>query len=211
MQHIIECSFGLFSETSIESISMNEIASQAEIGVASLYRYFSTKEELAIETAVYAWKMEEAIFQESFSSAEYESLCGFEQVRTLLEVFLEALVTQESFFRFVYYFDSFVKREQVTPEKLAGYESTITAMKQVVIRALEKGKADGSIRVHESADPCLAAASENELYFTMMHSLFSLAQKLSLSGEMLYMDLEVPARRQLELLIHIILHSLREP
>ncbi len=206
IQHIVECSFGLFSERNIEGISMNEIATQAEIGVASLYRYFSTKEELAIETAVYAWKMEEDLFRENFSSPEYDSLSGFEQVKTLLEVFLEALVTQESFFRFVYHFDSFVKREKLTPEKLIGYENTISVMRTVVVKALEKGENDGSIVLK----PCIDGATNNELYFTMMHSLFSLAQKLSLSGEMLYMDLEVSAIRQVELLINIILNSLQK-
>ena len=41
IDHIIECTFGLFADKGIESISMNEIASQSEIGVASLYRYLS--------------------------------------------------------------------------------------------------------------------------------------------------------------------------
>ena len=62
IQSIIECSFGLFAENGIENISMNDIASEAKIGVASLYRYFQTKEELAIEVAIYAWKIELAIF-----------------------------------------------------------------------------------------------------------------------------------------------------
>ena len=206
MTRIFEAAFDLFSENGIDAIAINDIAKKAEIGVASLYRYFSTKEELAIETAVYAWKMEEDLFRENFSSPEYDSLSGFEQVKTLLEVFLEALVTQESFFRFVYHFDSFVKREKLTPEKLIGYENTISVMRTVVVKALEKGENDGSIVLK----PCIDGATNNELYFTMMHSLFSLAQKLSLSGEMLYMDLEVSAIRQVELLINIILNSLQK-
>ena len=52
IQAIIECTFGLFSENGIENISMNDIAAASKIGVASLYRYFQTKEELAIEVAI---------------------------------------------------------------------------------------------------------------------------------------------------------------
>ena len=68
IQAIIECTFGLFSENGIENISMNDIAVASKIGVASLYRYFQTKEELAIEVAIYAWNLELSVFNEVFTS-----------------------------------------------------------------------------------------------------------------------------------------------
>ncbi|MBQ2529151.1 MAG: hypothetical protein II547_02740 [Treponema sp.] len=52
-------------------------------------------------------------------------------------------------------------------------------------------------------------SSDDELYFTIMHSLFSLCQKLSLSGEMLEMDLAVKPDRQILLLIEMILSALK--
>ena len=97
IREIVECSFGLFSEQGIESITMNEIARQAEIGVASLYRYFTTKEELVIEAAIYAWKMEVEIFNRVFSFEGCEGMDGYTQLKSLLEIFSEALVTQNPF------------------------------------------------------------------------------------------------------------------
>ena len=208
IQHIIERTFNLFAEKGIESITMNEIASQAEIGVASLYRYFVTKEDLAIECAVYAWKMEEEIFSDIFSSPDYDDLTGYEQMKILLGIFPRVLSTQGNFFRFVYYFDSFVKRQSLSPERLDKYEITITSLKDIVMHALQKGREDGSINYGKSGNEALATASDDEMYFTLMHSLFALAQKLSLSGEMLYMDREVTPGRQVELLINIMLDSL---
>ena len=208
IQHIIECTFNLFAEKGIESITMNEIASQAEIGVASLYRYFVTKEDLAIECAVYAWKMEEEIFSDIFSSPDYDDLTGYEQMKILLGIFPRVLSTQGNFFRFVYYFDSFVKRQSLSPERLDKYEITITSLKDIVMHALQKGREDGSINYGKSGNETLATASDDEMYFTLMHSLFALAQKLSLSGEMLYMNREVTPGRQVELLINIMLDSL---
>ena len=46
INHILEQGFELFSKEGIDNVTMNNIADKAEIGVASLYRYFSTKEEL---------------------------------------------------------------------------------------------------------------------------------------------------------------------
>lgn len=209
IQSIIECSFGLFSENGIENISMNDIASAAKIGVASLYRYFQTKEELAIEVAIYAWKLEKSVFNEVFSSAHYAALSGFDQLRELLEVFEDAMVSQRSFFGFIYYFDSFIKKEKVSGERLSEYERTISETNLIVVNALEKGIADGSISFTGSKNEVLARASVGEMFTTMMHSLFCLAQKLSISGELLDMDRVVEARKQIEILINIILVALK--
>lgn len=208
-QAIIECAFGLFSEHGIENISMNEVASEAKIGVASLYRYFQTKEELAIEAAIYAWNLETNVFHEVFDSDAYKNLSGFEQLRSLLEVFADALVTQRSFFSFVYYFDSFIKREKVTREKLTEYEETITGVNVIVIRALEKGIADGTVSFTVSGNDVLAHANMQEMFITMMHTLFCLAQKLAISGELLALDKTVEGRKQIEILVNMILATIK--
>ena len=57
INRILESSFALFSEKGIDTITMNDIASMAEIGVASLYRYFATKDEIAIRTAILPQRM----------------------------------------------------------------------------------------------------------------------------------------------------------
>lgn len=209
INHIIDCTFTLFAERGFESITMNEIAEQAEIGVASLYRYFSTKEDLAIECAIYAWKMEEEIFSDLFVSPDYDELSGYEQMKILLGIFPRVLSTQENFFRFMYYFDSFVKKQSITPERLGHYEDTIVSLKSVVMRALEKGRTDGSIAFSGDPDYNVSSATDDEMYFTLMHSLFSLAQKLALSGNMLNMDRAVTPDRQLELLIAVMLNSIK--
>ncbi|MBQ9282622.1 MAG: TetR/AcrR family transcriptional regulator [Treponema sp.] len=209
IQSIIECTFGLFAEDGIENISMNDIAAEAKIGVASLYRYFQTKEELAIEVAIYAWRIEKSIFNEVFTADSYKELSGYEQLKVLLEIFEDALVSQRSFFSFVYYFDSFIKKEKVSAERLAEYEKTIGDTNTIVVNALKKGISDGSISFTGSENPVLAQASVQEMFTTMMHSLFCLAQKLSISGELLNMDRIVEARKQIEILINIILVALR--
>ncbi|MCR5725589.1 MAG: TetR/AcrR family transcriptional regulator [Treponema sp.] len=210
MQAIIECTFGLFAEHGIDPISMNDIADKANIGVASLYRYFLTKEDLAIAVATYAWNIEKAVFTGVFTSGAYNALDGFHQIQELLEIFEDALVTQRSFFSFVYYFDAFIKKENVAPERLQEYEKAISETNLIVVRALEKGIADGSISFNESENEVLHAATTQEMFITMMHSLFCLAQKLSISGELLDQDKTVESRRQIEILINMILVALKK-
>ena len=127
----------------------------------------------------------------------------------MLEVFADALVTQRSFFSFVYYFDSFIKKEKVSAEKLREYERTILGTNTIVVQALDKGIADGSISFSGSNNEVLSSASTQEMFITMMHSLFCLAQKLSISGDLLAMDEIVGARKQIEILINMLLVSLK--
>src|SRR5574344_804347 len=101
LNHILECTYELFSH-GIETVTMNQIAQNAEIGVASLYRYFSTKEFLAIECASYAWNLEAEKFNTAFDYEAYEKLTGYMQLEFSLRLFPKFFTTEGKFFRFIY-------------------------------------------------------------------------------------------------------------
>ncbi len=208
IRHIIECSYNLFAEKGFDLVTMNEIASVSEIGVASLYRYFSTKEDLAIECAIYAWSKQNDFFREYYTSPEYDSLAGFEQLKALLNAFPLAYAKNEQFFRFIYYFDAFVHRQNVSKERLAEYEKGIATVGQLVLSALEKGEGDGSV-TYSGLKKLNPKIRRSEVYFTVTHSLFSMVQKMSLSGDMLTMDLEVMPEQQIALLVEVILNAIK--
>ena len=73
---ILESAFDLFSQKGIDTIAMTDIAKNAEIGVASLYRYYETKEEIAIRTVIWAWEKQQEIIKSQFSSEEFEKVNG---------------------------------------------------------------------------------------------------------------------------------------
>jgi len=209
INHIIECSFDLFAQHGMDEISMNEIAKVSEIGVASLYRYFKTKDDLAIECAIYAWEHETEIFRSVFKDANFEGLNGYEQLKLLLNCFSKAINDEGVFFRFIYYFDAYVRNQNVSVERLSKYENTISNLKNFVMGTLEKGEQDGSINFKKSDNNVLSSSTNSQMYFTMFHALFSMAQKLALSGEMLYMDREVQHDTQIDILINLILNSIK--
>ena len=45
---ILETAFRVFSERTIESVTMTDIAKEAGVGIATLYRYYSTKPKLVL-------------------------------------------------------------------------------------------------------------------------------------------------------------------
>ena len=82
------------------------------------------------------------------------------------------------------------------------YENEISFVKDFVVQAIQKGLSDKSIKKEYENQ-------ENILYFTVMHTLFSTAQKLSLSGDMLEMDKVVSPDQQMKFLINLILAQLK--
>lgn len=204
MEHVLDCAFELFCEHGIDSVSMNEIALKAEIGVASLYRYFVTKESLAIQCAKQAWDIVADEFAVLFEDPEYKEKNGFGQIIVIFSIFCELYRSKEEFFRFICYFDSYIHRNNVSIEALDSYEAGIQGTKEIVMSALQKGFEDGSIRKELRQND-----NGETLYYTLMHSLFALAQKLSVSGTMLAMNKKVSGSAQMKTLSQLLIAALQ--
>lgn len=200
INHILEKAFELFSKEGIDNVTMNNIADKAGIGVASLYRYFSTKEELAIQCATKMWQIEKEKANGFFTTQEYLEKSGIAQLHSILSYFEDSFDSTQDFYRFIYYFDSYIKRQNIESNNLKEYENTIQEITEIAFKSIEKGFSDGTI----------SFPNENiqALTLTITHSVFSLAQKLSLSGGMLTQDISNPPKNQLEILKKLILASL---
>ena len=200
INHILEKAFELFSKEGIDNVTMNNIADKAEIGVASLYRYFSTKEELAIQCATKMWQIEKEKANGFFTTQEYLEKSGIAQLHSILSYFEDSFDSTQDFYRFIYYFDSYIKRQNIESNNLKEYENTIQEITEIAFKSIEKGFFDGTI----------SFPNENiqALTLTITHSVFSLAQKLSLSGGMLNQDISNPPKNQLAILKKLILASL---
>lgn len=202
INHILEKGFELFSESGIDNVTMNNIAEEANIGVASLYRYFVTKEELAIQCATKMWQTQQEKAQGFFSSKEYLEKKGLSQVESIFQYFESSFDNTQKFYRFIYYFDSYIKRQNIPTSSLQNYEKIIGEITFIAYKAIEKGISDGSVKNRDFAE------NPQTLTLTLMHSFFSLAQKLSLSGGMLNQDISTPPKLQLETLKKLIIAAL---
>ena len=200
INHILEKAFELFSKEGIDNVTMNNIADKAEIGVASLYRYFSTKEELAIQCATKMWQIEKEKANGFFTTQEYLEKSGIAQLHSILSYFEDSFDSTQDFYRFIYYFDSYIKRQSIENDKLVDYEKIVEEITDIAYKAIEKGIKDSSI-TEKKVNPQI-------LTLTVMHSFFSLSQKLSLSGGMLAQDISTPPKIQLEVLKELIISSL---
>ncbi len=202
IERILLSAFSLFSHTGIDAIAMTDIAKNAEIGVASLYRYFETKDEIAIRTAIWAWENQKKIILPILDDSGYYEKNGISQLEEIFDLFWKLYQNEPDFFRYIYFFDAYIVCQKIDSERLIAYQKVIESVQKVICEAIHKGITDGSIS--KQYKDC-----EMELYYSLMHTIFSATQKLSLSGKMLKMDERNDEIQQLKLLGKILIGGLK--
>jgi AcrR family transcriptional regulator len=158
----------LYLTIGISNAKMTDIAEKAQIGVASLYRYFGTKQLFTVKVGAYIWKTTMMKLEPLYTGAEYHAKTGFEQVAVLLNIFHILLEEHRPFLRFLSEFDVFVIREHLGIGQLTEYESCSMNMLPVMTDAMKKGVEDGTIRPDVDA---------NVFYDAITDSLLSMCEK----------------------------------
>lgn len=202
IDRILAAAFKLFSSAGIEPVAMTDIAKKAEIGVASLYRYFSTKDEIAIRTAIWAWEKQISEIYPSINNDEYTNGNGLFRLSIIFSLFKKLYMSKPEFLRFIYFFDSYAVNSGIKQERMIEYENVIGKVQMIVADAIKLGLKDNSIN-KKYID------KTEDLYFTLMHSFFSTAQKLTLSENLLAMNEKSKGSDQLDLLRELLLKGVK--
>ncbi|EYE89583.1 hypothetical protein Q428_01630 [Fervidicella metallireducens AeB] len=191
-EEVVAAAVEVFKEKGIENTKMTDVALKAEVGIASVYRYFKTKTDLIVEAATWLWREEVNNFYNEFYEENFLKLSGSERVRKVLSSFIDIYENHSETIVFLENFDNYIVNQKISTDKLEEYEKNIITLKSLILSSIEKGKEDGTIKKQ---------INSNDFYITITHSLMSLCQKLILRGAVLKSDSEVKGREQLSLLI----------
>lgn len=195
-EDVIRAAIRVIRNQSIEEVKMTQIAEEAGVGVASVYRYFKTKLELALEAGNWLWNEEINKMYIEPKADYFEQYSGAQKVEHFLRVFIKIYKEYPEFFIFLEQFDNYLVKAQVETERLEQYEVAINRIKETMLAALEAGKEDSSIR---------PGLDSQGFYMTTTHSLMSLSQKLIIRGNLLHSDRVVSGEEQLETMIQMAL------
>lgn len=181
----------LFVKNGIDSVKMTDIADEAGVGVATLYRHFSTKSKLALKAATLLWSDVAELFSETLNSKKYKKATGAKQLSTLFGMFLTLYTEHGGFLKFMAELDNLLLVEEFDKEDLADYENAIINLYPICEATYKKGLSDGTMRK-------IKDFSVFYRYFT--HSFMALGQKF-IRGEVLPGDDFSKADMELKLLI----------
>ena len=181
----------LFLKRGINVVTIKDVASFLGLGEATIYRYFSRKENLVTEIAI---KLEEEIFNSYFKIDE--SLNGYDAVNKFYLSFLEVFINRKEFYRFIAEFDNFVLNKDCN---LVEYEKKLAMYYDVYINSFNKGISDETIKKIDNI---------GDFYLTTTHALMGLCKKLA-SDDILIQDEKINKVNEIKMLIDIIMSSIK--
>ena len=142
-ENIIKIATDLFLEQGIQTIQMQDIATAAGVGIATLFRYFPKKEYLVIAaTNAITDKMATDV-----GEIVGQTITAYEKIEQILDYYIK--VTKDPQLRLAKFYESFDLYEKIaeeSPDQYAEYLSARSKLAGILLTVGDQGKQDGSLR-----------------------------------------------------------------
>lgn len=163
-ERVLNESIRLFVDNTIERVSMQMIADASEIGIATLFRYHATKQDLVIAVISYAWEKVLYGIKESRPLTMIEHISAIERLEFALDFYIDLFVNNKDLIKLNDNFNHYLAHENIDRDRLYEYERVTMPMRNRFHLIYEKAKSDGTIRTD---------LSENELIRVTLHTLMA--------------------------------------
>ncbi|MBF9014797.1 MULTISPECIES: TetR/AcrR family transcriptional regulator [unclassified Oceanispirochaeta] len=192
-QIVIKASYKLFLEKKIESASIQEIADEAEIGVASVYRYFTNKGEMAVEAAILSWESGLNPLLEKILSEESSGIAA------LMNGYLDIFKENPDFFRYLEDFDNYISKLETPPLAMERYEKMLIRQDEMINSILQKDVNNGTLRTDIDIMAYLNMAGQ---------AVIAMAQKLVNRGNVVSHDEDYDPSELLKMLVETLYNNI---
>ena len=157
-QRILENGFRIFSERTIEKVTMEEVAKAAGIGVATLYRYYKTKSALVLGISIWAWEMYIAENGKKPDVIRETNRTAAEEFELKLEAFLDLYRNHKDLLRFNQFFNIYLQSEAIPEDDKGQYMDMIHELSDQFEKTWQKGQQDGTLKTDMPAKKMFSAA-----------------------------------------------------
>lgn len=195
--NIIEVSKELFLSRGYAQTNMAEIAEIAKISRKTLYRYFSSKEEIAMEIELDVFKTFVSVQDEIVRKIQGN---GFEKLSQYLEKLDHLVDDLSQLIRLTGMFDYYLVNEYPSESSQSEFIKLIEKVDEPFIQFIDEGVKDGSIKT-EIEVPYLAR--------TISNSFLALAQRIVTRGNHLDVELNIESRKILAVQRSLFLKALQ--
>ncbi len=189
---IVDIATDLFMCRSVSEVTIRDIAISAQVGEATIYRYFGNKQNLVMQAAM---KLQ-SIVSEGFFRLE-KGKNGYEKLVLFYESYYDIYLKHPNFYKFLNEFDAYIANEK--SDDMNPYENAIDQYKAFYMEAYELGLKDGSVKKQNDIEL---------FYFSTTHALLELCKKLAFKKAVLEQDKGEGKEKEIQCLIDIILMSL---
>lgn len=167
-KQLLEAGLALFSRHGIEAVSLQMVAETADVGVATLYKYYQNKLNLVVAISGSVW---ETVWKEVLQAVgleALESLNAYQLVEFYCDTIIRLYRERPEVLRFSANYKSYICRERVSDEQLAVQLDVLKPIDMLFHRRYEAAKSDGSIRTD---------LPERELFTTLTLTMLGMAER----------------------------------
>lgn len=167
-KQLLEAGFDLFSRHGIEAVSLQMVADAADVGIATLYKYYQNKLNLVIAISANVW---EAVWKEVLQAVgpeELERRNAYQLVELYCDIMLRLYRERPELLRFSANYKSYICREGASEEQLAAQLDALKPINVLFHRKYEEAEAGGSIRTD---------LPEEELFTTITLTMLGMAER----------------------------------
>ena len=197
-ERLLEAGFRLMSARTIEAVTLQEIADEAKIGIATLYRYFKAKPDLVIEIGTNIWKRYYVEVEKEYARLNGPAMNAAKELEFFLDSIIELYRSRRDVLRFNRNFDTYVQHERCTAAQMRPYNDAVAVFAKKFHTVVRKARADGSLRI---------PVSEPRLFVNLLYTMLSVAGKYA-EGLVYPPDGERDMTDELEAIKRMILDSL---
>lgn len=199
MDRAVECAAGLFLKRRIADVRMTDVAEAAGVGVATLYRRFSTKTCLALMAGTLLWRRFNERIVGLVESDAFLGMSGADRLERMLRLYAEGYVENAGFVLFIDDLDGLLVTEGAPLDAVAAYGREVDSFYLIFADAYQLGLQDGSV-AREVDFPVF--------YRSVAHALMGVAQKLA-RGEVIPSDDFSTGAQELECIVDMAVRALR--
>ena len=160
-RRILDSGFCIFSEMSIDKVSMANVANKAGIGIATLYRYYRTKPELVVAVGTHVWSN----FIRNYTPIRNDDkITAVEELEFFLDSFLELYKNHKKLLCFNQFFNIYIRNEAVPPKALNSYNEMVDKLAMRFHRTYVKGERDKTL---------CTEMSEKAMFLSIVHLMLA--------------------------------------
>ena len=160
-RRMLDSGFCIFSEMSIDKVSMANVANKAGIGIATLYRYYRTKPELVVAVGTHVWSN----FIRNYTPIRNDDkITAVEELEFFLDSFLELYKNHKKLLCFNQFFNIYIRNEAVPPKALNSYNEMVDKLAMRFHRTYVKGERDKTL---------CTEMSEKAMFLSIVHLMLA--------------------------------------
>ncbi len=189
----------LFTEHGFENTTMQNIADEAHVGVATLFRYFPKKDDIIIEVVKAAIEQQFPRFQQIKESNKR----GIEKIDDVLTAYI-GFISEENreSAMLLEAFELYIAFIPIEKNLLAEVEKAYEKIGRIISAIVREGKSDGSIKL---------TLSHEILSSTILNMFGTAVKKYSLYTLLPDVIVPVPKKEELIMVKNVLLSYLQQP